>query len=165
MDIVYYIVGIFTDLAIVCAIGYALVPDKKFPKIKENKKVSGADSVNFIGTILYGFRPLDEKQLKFYGLEPPDEIRELYKKYNNNVKEMSLSERKYLPKFKTKFISLLFPLIPLRTQVIFNEVGDGIFESKFNAIPVEIHWKQAFGILAISYTSLLLIVVILDLLL
>jgi len=150
----------FSSLALLCIIGYALVPDKKFLKILENKKASGAHSVNLIGTAIYGWKVLEKDQLTFYGIEPSDWHLERYKHYGEKLRGISFSERKHFPQIQTKFISLLFPFIPLRSQVIFN-VEDRGLEKQFNALPIEMYLKQAFFILSVSYKSLILIAIIL----
>jgi hypothetical protein len=169
MGIVEYILAVFTGLAIVFIIGYAFAPDKKFLKILDDNKVTSAESMMLwgiipIGTLFLGSKRLSLEQIKFYGLEPPDEIKQMYLHYNDNIKNMSLYEQKFLPRFRTKFLAFIIPLIPLRTQIIFNEENSGIIfrEGKFNVIPVEMYWKQAFLILAISYTFILSLIVILS---
>jgi len=146
MDILSFFYFLFGSIAVLCFIGYLISKDKRFLEVLPNKKASGASTVNLIGTAIYGSKILDAEQLRFYGFEVADGI------------------TIPLVKFKTKFISIVFPLIPLRTQVIFDEQSLGL-ETKFYAMPVKMYWKQAFKILTISYTSLLLIIIIVPLVL
>jgi hypothetical protein len=169
MNTVEYFLEIFTGLAIVFILGYILAPDKKFLRILDDAKATSAESMMLwgvipIGTLFIGSKRLTLDQLEFYGLEPPEEIKKMYLHYSNNIKDMSLYEQKYLPRFRTKFLAFIIPLIPLRTQIIFNEENKGIIfrEGKFNVIPVEMYWKQAFLILAISYTFIFVLIVILS---
>ncbi len=154
----------FALLATICVVGFAFSKEKKFPRILENKNASSANSINLIGTAFYGWKLLSKEQLEYYGLDPTDWHKQKYSEYGQDLKGLSLSERKFFPGFQTKFISILFPIIPVRSQIIFNKQDMGM-ESRFNAIPIQLYWKQAFGILAISYTSLLVITVILKIIL
>jgi hypothetical protein len=146
MDTLSFFYFLFGSIAVLCFIGYLISKDKRFLEVLPNKNASGSSTVNLIGTAIYGSKLLDAEQLRFYGFEVADGI------------------TIPLVKFKTKFISIVFPLIPLRTQVIFDEQSLGL-ETKFYAMPVKMYWKQAFKILTISYTSLLLIIVIVPLIL
>jgi hypothetical protein len=67
----------------------------------------------------------------------------------------------YWPKatIKTTFITVLFPLIPLETQIVFNETP-GIFSKEFQLIPIKMCWKQVFSILATSYLSITIILIL-----
>lgn len=172
MGIIEYFIAIFIGLTIVCLTGFVASPNKRFLKILENEEGVSAEAMMIwgvipIGTMFLGSKPLNLEQLRFYELEPPEEIKQLYMHHSGNVKDMSISERKYLPKFRTKFLTFFIPLIPIRTQIIFNEEKRGIIfrEGKFNVIPVEMYWKQAFFILSFSYGSLLILIMILTLLL
>lgn len=146
----------------ICVIGYFVSPDKKFLKVLENKTPKGASSINLIGTVMYGSKPLTREQLKYYGLEPTEWHEEYYKKYGSDLRDLPFSMRKYFPQIRTKFISIFFPLIPLQSQVVFNIEDLGI-EERFNAIPVELYWKQVFFILSFSYGSMLVIAILISL--
>jgi hypothetical protein len=141
MSILDYIIYVFAFITILCIVSYVLSKDKRFLEIQPDKKSSGASTVNLIGTAIYGLKKLDREQLYHYGF--------------------NLSETNYvaLATYKTKFISVIFPLIPLRTQIVFNEHPEGM-SKQFYAIPVKMYWKQAFGILSVSYTSILIILII-----
>jgi len=158
MGIFTMVVLFFLGITILCIIGYVLAPKKRFLEILENNKASGTTSFNLVGTSMYGWKMLDEKQLKYYGLEPNELNKELYKKYGSTMKGIPFYEQKHIPKFKTKFISIIYPLFPLATQVVFNEEEGGL-ETSFYAIRVRMYWKQSFGIMAISYGNLLAILV------
>ena len=168
MSLERYILMIFISLSFIFIVGYIIAPDKKFLRVLDNAMATSAESMMLwgfipIGTLFLGSKRLTLEQLKFYGLEPPEEIKQIYLDYNDNIRDIPRYKRKYLPRFRTKFLAFFIPLIPLRTQLIFNEENEGIIfrEGKFNAIPVEMYWKQVFLILAISYILISLVIAIL----
>jgi len=153
MNTTEYIVFFFAILAIYFIIAYIFIPDKKFLEPLENKNAKSADSMMLwgiipIGTLFLGSRRLDKEQLEYYGLTPDINYEQIIPGY--------------LPRFRTKFLALFIPLIPLRTQIIFNEENKGIFfrEGKFYAIPVKMYWKQVYSILSCSYSLILLIIIV-----
>lgn len=160
IDIKSSIILLLSILTCICIVGYLVSPDKKFLKVLENKIPKGAHSINLIGTVMYGSKLLTKEQLKHYGLEISSWHKKYYEEYGPYLKGLPLSMRKFFPQIQTTFISFIFPLIPLRSQIVFNieeDKSDPDFKKKFNAIPIELYWKQAFFILSLSYGSLLAI--------
>jgi len=147
-----YFIIFFASLTISFIILYAFIPNKKFSEPLEYNKAKSADSMMLygiipLGTLFLGSRRLDKEQLEYYGLSSNID----YDKINPWT----------LPRFRTKFLAIVLPLLPLRTQIMINEEKEGLIfrKAEFYAIPVKMHWKQVFSVLSWSYTIMLILII------
>jgi len=131
-DIGIFFLALFGIITLICFLGVLLSPNKRFLKMLDNKKGSTVYRVNGFGTCMYGWKVLDEEQMRFYGFQLVEQGGKWYYP---------------IARFKTIFLAgFWIPFIPLKTQIIIDR-GDG----SFYPFPVEMYWKQAFTILTITY--------------
>lgn len=153
MDEMAYFFIFFAIIVIIFLILYAFIPNKKYLEPLDYKKAKSAESMMLygiipIGTLFLGSRRLDKEQLEYYGLLPDIDFEKIHPST--------------LPRFRTKFLAFVLPLIPLRTQIMINEEKEGLIfrKAEFYAIPVKMHWKQVFSVLSWSYAIMFTLIIV-----
>jgi hypothetical protein len=135
--------AIFGIISAVSMIAYFLIP-RKFLEVTDNRPKGGMNNALGIGTLRYGFQKLTSKEQEQY-----------YINFNYDINK-KIPKSAY-PKFTTKFFTgLAIPIIPLNSQITYNERGTGM-GWEFNAIPIKMNWKQVFKIYAVSYGILVVL--------
>jgi len=153
-DAFYFVMYLFLFLSIL-ALFYIAVPNKRFIEVLEDREPKSGDVMMIwglipVGTLFLGSRRLDRKQYEYYGF--------------NEFCSYDSVPQNLLPRIRTLFIAFIIPLLPLRSQIIFNEEKKGIIfrETGFNAIPIKMCWNQVFSVLIWSYAIIAIIIILLD---
>lgn len=110
-----------------------------------------------VGVDFYGHQFLTKDQIKHHNIKLDNSLYNREKILNNFDKATFLEKMK-LPKIKTKFFVFIVPLIPLGSEIQYNETPNTSGGYVYQFIPVKLNWKQTLKIMSLSYTGLLIII-------